>query len=171
MSNKMPNDSPAETASAPKNLLFIGGILGLAIVGWLFLRPESSLLRTDCTTNPDLEVLEVSAGDRTVRTELAKTGEEKAKGLSYRNCLNPDSGMLFSYELPGDYCYWMKDMNFSIDMIWLDEEKRVVTIKDSVSPSTYPQSFCPDKQASYVLEVADGYAKRAGWQTGTQFTW
>ncbi len=171
MSNKMPNDSPAETASAPKGLLIIGGIIGLAVVGWLFFRPESSLLRTDCTTNPDLEVVEISAEDRTVRAEVAKTGEEKARGLSFRNCLNPGSGMLFSYELPGDYCYWMKDMNFPIDMIWLDEEKRVVTIKNSVLPSTYPQSFCPDKPTRYVLEVSSGYAQQAGWLVGTEFSW
>lgn len=171
MSSKTPNDSPAETASAPKKLLVIGGMLGLAVVGWFFLRAESSLPRIDCATDSALEVVEVSAGNRTVRAEVAKTGEEKARGLSHRNCLNPDSGMLFSYELSGDYCYWMKDMNFPIDMVWLDDNKRAVTIKSAVGPETYPSSFCPDRPARYVLEVSSGYAQQSGWSVGTEFSW
>lgn len=78
--------------------------------------------------------------------------------------------MLFTYELSGDYCYWMKDMKFDIDMIWLDEDKTIVTVKDNVSPDTYPQSFCPDRPASFVIELAAGMAAKYDWQVGTQLS-
>lgn len=60
-------------------------------------------------------------------------------------------------------------MNFAIDMIWLDEDKKIVTTQNSVAPDTYPQSFCPDQPAQYIVEVQAGKSKDSGWQVGTQF--
>lgn len=157
--------------SAPRNVIIVAIVCGIGFGSWLFLRTETSPVRTDCDTNPALQTKDISAGETQVRAEVVESGADKAKGLSGRNCLNPDSGMLFMYELSGDYCYWMKDMNFSIDMIWLDDEKRIVTIQDSVAPETYPQSFCPDKPARYVLEVPAGFAARSGWNSDTTLNW
>ena len=50
-------------------------------------------------------------------------------------------------------------MLFSIDIIWLDEEFRVVNIKHNVSPDTYPTTFVPTQEAQYVVEVQNGFAK------------
>jgi uncharacterized membrane protein (UPF0127 family) len=51
-------------------------------------------------------------------------------------------------------------MNFSLDMIWLDDDKRVVHIERGVSPATYPRTFCNDKSASYVIEVRENVARQ-----------
>jgi len=138
---------------------------------WALARSEPVLVRTDCEVNTKLETVTISSEGTSIQAEVVTSGEDKARGLSGRNCLNPDTGMLFLYELSGDYCFWMKDMNFSIDMIWMDDEKRIVTIKDSVSPETYPQSFCPEKPSQYILEVAPGFTAKAGWSIGTQLNW
>lgn len=122
-----------------------------------------------CEVDSELQVRTIQAEGRAIEVEIAQTGDQKVRGLSGRHCLAADKGLLFPYDLSGDYCYWMKDMKFAIDMIWLDDEQKVVTIKENVSPNTFPQSFCPDKPAKYVLEVNAGFVRDAGWHVGTQF--
>lgn len=123
--------------------------------------------RSKCNLDPVLGTVAVTSGQGGVQAEVASEGADMVKGLSDRECLPEGAGMLFTYDLTGDYCFWMKDMQFPIDMIWLDEEKKIVTIKGSVSPDTYPQSFCPDKPAQYVLEVNAGVADDYGWAVGS----
>jgi uncharacterized membrane protein (UPF0127 family) len=93
---------------------------------------------------------------------VADTTEERAQGLSSRDKLTAKEGMLFVFTAPDLYCFWMKDMNFPIDIIWLDENKKVVSLKENATPESYPESFCPDTRAKYVLEVNVGKIKE--WQ-------
>lgn len=103
------------------------------------------------------------------KIELANSEQSRAKGLSGRNSIEGNQAMLFVFdEASLDKCFWMKDMNFAIDMIWLDESKKVVDIKRDVTPDTYPKSFCPSKPAKYVLEVQAGLSKQAGVGVGSQ---
>ncbi len=173
----MPNGSPAKIVLVRK-LLFVVTIFVIGFAAfWLFVRPDSGEssfgqeTQASCYTNYDLETITLSTDNKNISAEVASDGDDKVLGLSGRDCLNPDSGMLFAYELTGDYCFWMKDMNFPIDMIWLDDEKKVVTIESDVRPDSYPQTFCPTKPAQYILEVDTGYAEDVGWQIGTEFSW
>lgn len=151
-----------------KGLFLLAGLFILAIlVGLFWVNKTSGPSSRVCNPGEALPLNTVSSDKAIARVEVASTGEEKNQGLSGRNCLDPDSGMLFTYDHSGDYCYWMKDMKFAIDMIWLDDEKRIVTIKDRVGPDTYPESFCPSRPAKYVVEVAAGKAAEYGWQIGT----
>lgn len=151
-----------------KGLILTAGLLILAILAGLFwVNKTNAPSSRVCNPGEALPLSTISSDKAIVRVEVASTGKEKNQGLSGRNCLDPDSGMLFTYDHSGDYCYWMKDMKFAIDMIWLDDEKRIVTIKDRVGPDTYPESFCPSRPAKYVVEVAAGKAAEYGWQIGT----
>lgn len=71
-----------------------------------------------------------------------------------------DQGMLFVFNAPDTVCFWMKDMRFSLDIIWLDAQKEVVHIEKNVSPETFPKTYCPDKPAQYVIELNAGEAAR-----------
>ena len=102
--------------------------------------------------------------------ELAKSPEAIAKGLSGRLSLKPNQAMLFVYEVEQEYCFWMKDMNFSVDIIWLNNAKEVVDVEQDVSADTYPQTFCPDQPAKYVLETNSGVAASTGLKKGAQVT-
>ncbi len=112
--------------------------------------------------------LTVSVGDISFKTERLETESKRVKGLSGKKCIPDDVAMLFVFDKPDTYGFWMKDMNFSIDMIWLDGDKKVVYIQKNATPESYPQIFKPSKNSLYVLEVASGTADRAGMKEGDQ---
>lgn len=100
------------------------------------------------------------------RLENAATPADRSLGLSGRESLAPKTGMIFTFDSIDDQCMWMKDMLFSIDMIWLNEKKEIVKIENSVAPETYPNSFCAE--AKYVIELSSGDAKSANLIPGRQ---
>lgn len=98
-------------------------------------------------------------GEREVSLIIANDTNSRIQGLSDRKSLPKDSAMLFVFETSGRYGIWMKDMNFPIDIIWLDENKKIVTIEENVSPDTYPRSFFPLEESLYVIEANVGFIK------------
>lgn len=94
------------------------------------------------------------------KLEYARSDAEQVRGLSGRTNLPENSGMLFVYEKNVIPNFWMKDMNFALDIIWLDENWRVVGFEKNVSPATFPQTFSPDKPIRYVLEVNAGFVDK-----------
>jgi uncharacterized membrane protein (UPF0127 family) len=107
-------------------------------------------------------------GNLSLDIETATNRAELIQGLSGRSNLEIDRGMLFVFNQSGYHCIWMKDMNFPIDILWLDETQKVVDIKRDVSPASYPETFCPDKPARYVLEVNAGLSQKSGVDVGAQ---
>lgn len=106
------------------------------------------------------------AGTHDYNLSIATTAAEQAKGLGDRTSLPVDEGMLFEFNDQATRCFWMKDMHFSLDIIWLSSAKKVVHIQPSASPATYPATFCPSQPAQYVIELNAGQAKAADIHTG-----
>lgn len=111
----------------------------------------------------------LTAASTTITVMLAETQEEHARGLSGRMELDADMGMLFIFDRPDRYAFWMPDMHFPIDIIWIGDDWRIVDIAARVTPESYPDSFIPRAPAQYVLEVNAGNAAAWGWEPGTQF--
>lgn len=109
-------------------------------------------------------------GNTPLTVEIASTQASRKRGLSGRDSLAPNTGMLFMFGESGYDCFWMKDMKFDIDMLWFDEFQSLVHMQENASKSTYPNSFCPQTPASYVLEVPAGTAKQLGLRLGDRFT-
>lgn len=101
----------------------------------------------------------VEIGGTRVAVSIADTPEERSQGLSGRAPLAENEGMLFIFPEDGKHGFWMKDMRFSIDIIWLSSEDVVVHIEEHVSPESYPASFASQNPARFVLEVPAGFAK------------
>lgn len=110
------------------------------------------------------ETVTLSLNGRVVEARVANDSWERIQGLSGVLALSEEEGMLFVFEERGSHGIWMKDMNFPIDIIWLNESLEVVHIAPYVSPDTYPQVFEPDEPARYVLEVHAGLAADVGLQ-------
>ncbi|MEK7602088.1 MAG: DUF192 domain-containing protein [Patescibacteria group bacterium] len=102
--------------------------------------------------------------------EIAKTDSEKERGLSGRPYIQDNYGMLFVFDTPGNYGFWMKDMLVSIDIIWLSDNGTILGINPSVTPATYPNVFYPPSPVRYVLETRTDYAHDAGWVVGSRVT-
>jgi uncharacterized membrane protein (UPF0127 family) len=119
----------------------------------------TALLKSVTTTS-------VSIGGVVLTAQVADTEASREQGLSGTNALDEIHAMLFTFNTPGLYTFWMKDMNYSIDMIWLDANKQVVFTKQHATPESYPATFGPTKPAQYVLEVADGFTEKYHVEVG-----
>ena len=100
----------------------------------------------------------IAVNSTKLRLEIVKTREEQIRGLSGRENLEKDTGMLFVYEQPTTPSFWMKEMNFSIDIIWIGSDSKIVDISENLSLETYPNTFRPQAPIQYVLEVNAGWA-------------
>lgn len=119
-------------------------------------------------TPSQLVTRSIEIASTTIEVQIAQTDSARQKGLSGRRSLDPNTGMLFIFENPDFYGFWMKDMLFAIDIIWLDEDMRIVHIESSVDPTTYPQTFISKVPAKYVLEVLAGFAIQKGLKIGDE---
>ena len=139
-------------------------------LAFLFLGIFFAFLTKDGADYTDSGQLTFSIGTTTLLTEVVKTPEDRNQGLSGRTSLEPQTGMLFIFEEPGIYPFWMKDMNFPIDMIWIDEQWRIVDISHNISPETYPQTFSSSLPIRYVLEVNAGFSRKNNLLSGMTLT-
>lgn len=103
-----------------------------------------------------------------LEVEVADTISSRELGLSGRKKLNDDEGMLFVFDTPGRYGFWMKDMQFPLDIAWINQNGIVVYIERNVTPETYPKAFINQSEALYVLEVNAGLLEKFGLYMGSK---
>jgi uncharacterized membrane protein (UPF0127 family) len=111
-----------------------------------------------------------------VMADVAVTDEQMTKGLDIKNNLTENQGMLFVFQQPGRYGFWMMGMKFPIDIIWLDSNDTVTHIEHSLEPCL-PNSFgrsyllcptySPEKGSLYVLETVSGFSVKHNVRVGT----
>lgn len=92
--------------------------------------------------------------------DMADTAEEQRQGLSKRASLADNEGVIFIFDEPAYYSFWMKDMLFPIDIIWIGESRQVLGVSANIKPESFPQTFQPPTPSLYVIEVAAGWAER-----------
>ena len=111
-------------------------------------------------------VLATRAGDEHVKVEIARTETERARGLMYRQTLDPGRGMIFLFEVPERHMkFWMKNTYIPLDMIFIGADKRVVYVEENAEPLTL-QERGPDEDTQFVLEVPGGWARAHGVERG-----
>jgi len=103
-----------------------------------------------------------------LRLEIADTDATRVQGLSGRDSLDSDAGMLFVFDAPSIYPFWMKEMKFPLDMIWIDGGKvvDVATLRPPVPGELIPPSHIPVASADLVLEINAGKAADLGLVKG-----
>ena len=107
----------------------------------------------------------VTIGVHVIDAELADTAERQQRGLSGRRQLADGQGMLFRYDEPGLHAFWMPDMRFDIDILWI-RAGRIVHVEANVPHSDARTIYRPPEPADLVLEVPAGSAARRGWRIG-----
>ncbi len=102
-----------------------------------------------------------------IQVRVADTDKTRELGLSYFKSLPEKQGMLFVFPQVGIYSFWMKGMNFPLDIIWMDENLKIVDRLINVDPSTYPETYTPSASAVYVLEISANTADQYGFINGS----
>ena len=111
------------------------------------------------STKSSFQTDKISINGRQITLLVASTTSQLGTGLGNRDSLPMDEGMLFIFNIPAIQCFWMKDMHFPIDIIWLNTGKEIVYIQPNVSPKTYPHTYCPSYLSQYVIELNSGQVK------------
>jgi len=109
----------------------------------------------------------VSVGMHVVEAEVADTPARKTRGLSGRTRLAEGQGLLFPYAYEDLHGFWMFDMHFDIDIVWIRGDRIVDVTHGAVHdpPGELP-IYRPSEPADLVLEVPAGTAARLGWRPG-----
>jgi uncharacterized membrane protein (UPF0127 family) len=107
-------------------------------------------------------------GSQRLAIEEVSSPEAQEKGLGGRASISDTAGMLFVFDRADMHCFWMKDMRFPIDMLWLDASKTVVHLEQNVPADSYPKTYCPEQNSNYVLEVQAGLSAKAGVVVGSR---
>lgn len=139
-----------------KRLIIALTVIGILVVGATVIydvaRPKTTIV----------------LGDGTFTAKVLEDEDMRQRGLSGVKSLGLTDAMLFVFPRDDTWGIWMKDMHFSIDIIWLDKERTVIHMIENASPESYPESFKPTKNARYVVEVNAGVAKEKSVHIGSK---
>jgi len=117
---------------------------------------------------PSGKYTNVKVGNTQIRAEIADTFITRTKGLMFRKSLPENEGMLFIFNEEGYHGFWMMNMSFPIDIIWIDKEKKVVYIEKNAQPcGLICSSYIPKEKAMYVLEVNANFTEEHGIKIGS----
>ena len=119
----------------------------------------------------EYETTMVSIGGKRLRADVADSMRKRAKGLSGRERLGTGRCMLFIFPRSGSYPIWMRGMKFPIDVLWLDEKKRVTDLRSNLKPATSIldfKTYSHNGVAKYAIELPAGFAKRNKVKPGTK---
>lgn len=137
-----------------RNKLLIFVFLGLLVAGFVYQKTEKT------------PVPRAFLGGEALVLEIADTDALHTRGLSGHKPLAENEGMLFVFPKDGLYGFWMKDMLFPLDILWLDSEYRIIDVREGATPESYPQIFTPSTPARYVLELSSGFFSKHKLKNG-----
>jgi uncharacterized membrane protein (UPF0127 family) len=109
-------------------------------------------------------------GPHAFRVEVARTPEEQAKGLMFRTEMGPDEGMLFPYPSPQMLSFWMKNTVLSLDLVFIDEQHRIINIAENAVPYS-EASITSAAPGVAVLELNGGRTRELGIVAGNKVDW
>lgn len=108
---------------------------------------------------------------RRYQVEIADDDAERARGLMFRDSLDADRGMLFIHEREQPLAYWMKNTKIPLDILYFDDQLRLVSQQRDVPPCTLGDA-CPPYPSSaparFVLELNAGQAAALGLENGAR---
>jgi uncharacterized membrane protein (UPF0127 family) len=156
--SESPNSNPASHPLSWRNVLYLV-VLVLMLASVAYLR----------WNDRRLELVPVRIGDDvTVQAMIASTPDQRSRGLAVRDTLGEGEGMYFIFPEAGYPLFWMKDMKFPIDILWIRGDELVDMTMDLQPPGKDGQlpQYAPRVAVDRVLEVPAGFAQRHGLRLG-----
>jgi uncharacterized membrane protein (UPF0127 family) len=157
-----------------RNLIILFAVITLVIglgliLGKLNTNREFRIQKFDESTTEEtskiLNSKNIKIGDKNYEIFVTETLEDKRQGLSIFEEINENQGMLFEFPEENYHSFWMKDMKFDIDIIFLDKDKKVIQIFENVQKDSYVneknyKSYMPKLKSKYVIEIRSGESKK-----------
>lgn len=177
-----------------RNLIFILGAFVLLFLGLSFIDKDENWGNGQALVVESETLPTVIIGDTAVIVEIADDVFERSRGLSGRESLPENQGMLFVFDNPDFHGIWMKEMFFPIDIVWIgtsnsdnfvQEDKNedvdtsnnlsknsetfyIIDVKKDAQPDSYPEVFYPKKSSLYVLEINSGFLDKHNIKIGDE---
>ena len=149
-----------------KKILLTFGFL-LIIIGGIVL--TQNYLKEGGTLSFFKKTPIVTINNHSFKVIVAASEQERETGLSKTKSLSQDQGMIFLFPKPDYYSFWMKNMKFPIDIIYIKSDT-IVTIKDNVQPpkndKESPAIYTPTGPSNKVLEIQAGFSKKYNFKNG-----
>ena len=141
-------------------IIFLIALIVISAVGLIFLMKRK----------PNYEIATIGINGKFFEAEVADTAIKRAKGLSGRKTLEENKAMFFIFPRPRRYNFWMIDMNFPLDIVWLNGNKVIDISKNVPSPRSgeSPAVVSPSREADRVLEISAGSAERLDIKIGDE---
>lgn len=113
---------------------------------------------------------QIKIKDKKIKAEVADNLELRLKGFSGRKSLCSNCGMLFVFEKADIYPFWMREMNFPLDIVWIKDKKIVEIAGSAPTPATAGQimSYTPKTVADLVLELNAGFCEKYNIKIGDE---
>ncbi|VVB74100.1 putative ACR [uncultured archaeon] len=116
---------------------------------------------------PALRTTQVTLNDVQITAWVADTQQARTTGLMGMQSIGEKEGMLFVYDRPGKYAFWMKDTIMSLDIIFVSSDMRIISIQRMEPCAQEPcEIYPPPSDIMYAIEVKGGFAERNGLETG-----
>ena len=113
-----------------------------------------------------LPAIRLNAGIHNITAQLARTPEQREIGLMFRASMEPNEGMLFAFDNPGQQCFWMKNTLIPLAIAFVADDGSIVNI-DSMKPQTL-DGHCSTKPVRFVLEMNEGWFAKRGIKAGSR---
>lgn len=153
--------------------IFLPLIAVAAFITFVGLLSQGKLefLTKKLTVNKSSQLKTIQIDKVVIDVEVAKTDEERSKGLSNREKLDKNAGMVFFFKPNSKPTFWMKDTKIPLDIIWINDDK-IVSINKNVEPELGKQEFelkryPAPSEIDYVLEVNGGFSDKNGISAGS----
>ena len=145
--------------------IFLAIVAILAAIFWLSIKPKKDQL-----VQPANNTSEIRINGKQFSAEIASTPEKMAMGLSDRSELCQDCSMLFVFEKPSAVSFWMKDMRFDLDIVWISGDEIVGIDKDVSHERGTAAVVHPSVPVDKVLEINAGASDRLNLRVGDKIS-
>jgi uncharacterized membrane protein (UPF0127 family) len=95
----------------------------------------------------------MTIGDTEYTLKIADTPQKRSLGLGFTKPLKENEGMLFVFEEPGAHGFWMKNVDYPLDIIWISDVLRITDIAENIQPESYPDTFTPTQDVRLAVEL------------------
>ncbi|MCF7871955.1 DUF192 domain-containing protein [Candidatus Woesearchaeota archaeon] len=123
-----------------------------------------TIIMSSCTKQPTACIKE-----HCFEIEISKTQQTREIGLMHKEYMESNKGMLFIFDRPDNYPFWMKNTIIPLDIIWINSNQEIAHIEEAIPCKNDPcQIYNPNKKALYVLEINQGISKNYKFEEGNK---